>query len=61
MNHPTSEDDTHPSAADRFRLVRGIRRKDNTVYEDALVWDLFVNRDALTYEMNNLINESISR
>jgi tetratricopeptide (TPR) repeat protein len=54
INRPTSEDDTHPAPAERFRLARKISFQPIT-FEDDLVWDLFANRQALTDEMSNLI------
>jgi Zn-dependent protease with chaperone function/tetratricopeptide (TPR) repeat protein len=56
MNRPTSEDDTHPSPVERYRLARRVRCS----YELApagMVWDLFTNRIAITDEMSSLINK----
>jgi Zn-dependent protease with chaperone function len=61
LNQPTTEDDTHPSAADRFRLVRNITRKQTVLADDTLVWDLFVDKDALTREMNETIAQAVSQ
>jgi Zn-dependent protease with chaperone function len=60
INRPTSEDDTHPSPADRFRLLRNISRKESSS-DESMVWDYFVSRDALTHEMSSLIDRSLSR
>jgi Zn-dependent protease with chaperone function len=61
LNQPTSEDDTHPSPADRFRLVRNIKRRNNTERGEMAVWDFFVAKDALTAEMNTVIDRSLER
>lgn len=51
----TSEDDSHPSPADRFRLVHKLvdHRK---IEEQAQVWDLFTDREGLVNEMLDLLN-----
>jgi Zn-dependent protease with chaperone function len=50
MNRPTTEDDTHPGPADRFRLIEHVsysgRRSDSTP-----VWDLFAQRQGVMAEM----------
>jgi Zn-dependent protease with chaperone function/tetratricopeptide (TPR) repeat protein len=56
MNRPTSEDDTHPSPVERYRLARRVR----CTYDLApagMVWDLFTNRMAITDEMSSLVNK----
>jgi hypothetical protein len=45
LNQPTSEDDTHPSAADRFRLVRRVRGAGSHSSDSTMVWDLFQDRE----------------
>jgi hypothetical protein len=60
LNRPTSEDDTHPSPVERFRLIRQLGGP-STAQDNGLVWDLFQNRDALTMEMTVLIDQSIDR
>jgi hypothetical protein len=50
LNRETSEDDTHPSPNDRFRLTRRIAGA-NELPATGMVWDLFKNREALTNEM----------
>jgi Zn-dependent protease with chaperone function len=47
----TSEDDTHPSPMDRFRLVRRIVYPDGST-SSIPMWDLFANREALINEMS---------
>ena len=51
---PTTEDDTHPSPVDRFRLIRGIKSCEVAPLAGE-VWELFPNREALTREMNDLL------
>jgi hypothetical protein len=60
LTRPTSEDDTHPSPADRFRFVRQIGAGNHSD-DPAMVWDLFQNREALTMEMTKLIDKSLDR
>ena len=47
----TSEDDTHPSPMDRFRLVRRIVYPEESTSSSPM-WDLFANREALINEMS---------
>jgi|LauGreDrversion4_1035100.scaffolds.fasta_scaffold886483_1 hypothetical protein len=52
------EDDTHPSAADRFRYIEGI----TSAYkheDDSMVKDLFANWDMLTDEMTKIIEDRV--
>jgi hypothetical protein len=58
LNRKTSEDDTHPSPNDRFRLTRRISSV-NEVPATGTVWDLFKNREALTNEMTSLIQSDV--
>ena len=58
MNRPTSEDDTHPSPVERFRLARRVT-SNNELAPAGLVWDLFTNRVAITDEMSSLINAQV--
>jgi Zn-dependent protease with chaperone function len=55
---PTSEDDTHPSPSERFRLAARIR-SEKALPADGLVWDLFLNRAALTAEMSEVIGQRV--
>src|SRR4030095_1056784 len=55
MNRPTSEDDTHPSPVERYRLAHRVRCT-NEPGKAGMVWDLFTNRMAITDEMSALIN-----
>jgi tetratricopeptide (TPR) repeat protein len=60
LNRPTTEDDTHPSAADRFRLVRAFGSVDHPA-DSSMVWDLFRDREAIMMEMTTLIDRSVPR
>jgi hypothetical protein len=58
LNRETSEDDTHPSPADRFRFTRRIRSQSEPPIS-GMVWDLFKDRAALTAEMTSLIQSAL--
>jgi tetratricopeptide (TPR) repeat protein len=58
LNRETSEDDTHPSPSDRFRLTRKIGAQSEPALT-GMVWDLFTNRKALTIEMTSLIQNKL--
>jgi Zn-dependent protease with chaperone function len=58
ITRPTTEDDTHPSPIDRFRLAQRIVC-DNPPSSNAMVWDLFASRENLTDEMSKLIDERV--
>lgn len=58
LNRETSEDDTHPSPTDRFRLTRKITGA-NELPATGMVWDWFKNREALTSEMTSLIQSEV--
>jgi tetratricopeptide (TPR) repeat protein len=58
LNRETSEDDTHPSPNDRFRLTRKITGA-NESPANGMVWDWFKNREALTNEMTSLIQSEV--
>jgi hypothetical protein len=60
LRRPTSEDDTHPSAVDRFRFVRPFGSATH-VEDTSMVWDLFVNREAITMEMTASVDRAITR
>ncbi|MEP7076829.1 MAG: M48 family metallopeptidase [Acidobacteriota bacterium] len=51
LNRKTTDDDTHPSPNDRFKLIEKVISNAN-VDSDRIVWDLFADRQALTDEMN---------
>jgi tetratricopeptide (TPR) repeat protein len=58
INRPTTEDDTHPSPKDRFNLIAKINSKAAQPLT-GMVWDFFKDRDALTTEMNNMLETAI--
>ena len=58
LNRATSEDDTHPSPLDRFRLVSRVVCS-NQPDRSGSVWELFANRDALTQEMSSQIERMV--
>jgi len=60
VNRSTSEDDTHPSPEDRFRLVRRVACP-NQLGPDGKMWDLFLDREALTQEMNAEVAKMLNR
>lgn len=58
MNRVTTEDDTHPSPNERFRLTRKIvSQSEPPMY--GMVWDLFRDRTALTLEMTSTIESML--
>jgi Zn-dependent protease with chaperone function len=58
ITRPTSEDDTHPSPADRFALARRVQFSGHSE-PDGMVWDLFADREGLTQEMIKLIGSRL--
>lgn len=60
LNSKTTEEDTHPSPADRFRYIEGIKTV-NILEDNSLVSDLFENWNALTEEMTKTIDARIVR
>jgi Zn-dependent protease with chaperone function len=54
INRQTSEDDTHPSPVDRFRLVSRVICQ-NAPAPSGPMWDLFADREAITKEMSSQI------
>ena len=58
LNRQTSEDDTHPSPVDRFRLVANVVCR-NQPGPSGLMWDLFADREAITKEMSSLIEKMV--
>lgn len=60
INRPTTEDDTHPSPIDRFRLAGRIQSR-NLMPPAGMVWDLFADRDALTTEMSRMIDRQVNK
>jgi hypothetical protein len=58
VTRSTSEDDTHPSPIDRFRLAAKIVTR-GLPPANGMVWDLFANREGLTGEMSALIDQRV--
>ena len=58
MSRPTTEDDSHPSPQDRFKLIAPINSKESLPI-DGQVLDLFTDKDALTREMNDLLEQRL--
>ncbi len=60
LERKTTEDDTHPSPVDRFRLINGIKSS-QLVSDKRNVTDLFTNWNDLTGEMTKTIEERIKK
>lgn len=59
LDAETTEDNTHPAPRDRFRL--GGRILSTATYEPGgPVWDLFLDRDALTAEMTAAVARNVA-
>jgi Zn-dependent protease with chaperone function len=58
INRPTSEDDTHPSPTERFRLAQKIV-SNAPPPAPGLVWDLFADREGLTNEMSTEVEREV--
>jgi Zn-dependent protease with chaperone function len=58
INRQTSEDDTHPSPADRFRLASRVICQSQPSPSRPM-WDLFADRDAISNEMSVQIEKRI--
>jgi len=58
LHRPTSEEDTHPSPVDRFRLVSRVPCREQQPSRGAM-WDLFPNPEALTSEMTSQIESQV--
>jgi Zn-dependent protease with chaperone function len=58
LNRKTTEDDTHPSPNDRFRLTRKIVSQSEPPIS-GMVWDLFKDKAALTLEMTSTIQSLV--
>jgi Zn-dependent protease with chaperone function len=58
LQRETAETDTHPSPAERFRLISRIASRDEPAME-GMVWELFTSREALTREMSSLVEENV--
>ena len=58
INRETSDTDTHPSPAERFKLVRQMVSKESPAVT-GMVWELFADREKLTQEMSSLVEAKI--
>jgi hypothetical protein len=58
LNRQTSEDDTHPSPADRFRLVSRVICQNEPV-SSGTMWDLFADLEGITKEMSSEIEKAV--
>lgn len=54
LHRETSEDDTHPSPVERFRLASRVKTKGEPEAGGS-VWELFADREGLTREMSELV------
>jgi hypothetical protein len=59
LNRETSEDDTHPSPRDRFRLVARLQEP-SCPPRPGEVWELFNNPEAIRGEMVALIEKQVA-
>jgi Zn-dependent protease with chaperone function len=60
INREIADTDTHPSPAERFRLIERVRSREVPAAPGA-VWDLFADRDALTAEMSASVASKLTR
>ena len=60
LTRSTTEDDTHPSPVDRFRYTNRITTQTEPLIS-GMVWDLFVNREALTAEMTSMVQVNLNQ
>jgi len=58
INRQTTEDDTHPSPVDRFRLVSRVACQNHPAPSGPM-WDLFADREAITKEMSQKIESMV--
>jgi Zn-dependent protease with chaperone function len=58
LSQATTEDDTHPGPADRFRYIKGIGTS-RIPEGDTFLRDLFLNWDSLTAEMTTSIENRV--
>jgi Zn-dependent protease with chaperone function len=59
LERQTSEDDTHPSPSDRFRLASRVNTTPKTSSDDP-VWELFHNPTVLMDEMTTVVAQRVS-
>ncbi len=58
LNRPTTEDDTHPSPVDRFRLVHRLACLTPPA-PSGQMWDLFADREAISNQMTSEIQQKV--
>jgi hypothetical protein len=58
INRQASEDDTHPSPADRFRLASRVICQNHPAPPGPM-WDLFADREAISNEMSVQIEKMV--
>lgn len=59
LHRKTSEDDTHPSPVERFRLASRVKTKGEPE-AGGEVWELFADREGLTREMSRLVEANLA-
>jgi hypothetical protein len=59
MERETTDDDTHPSPRDRFRLIAGVKAQ-KCPDRPGELWDLFVDQTALKRDMLGRIEQQIA-
>jgi len=59
LNRETSEDDTHPSPKDRFRLVASLKNPKRAA-RPGDVWELFRERESIAREMMSRLEEQVA-
>jgi hypothetical protein len=60
INRETTDDDTHPSPKDRFRLVAALP-KASCAPRHGEVWSLFRNREGLVQEMMGQVERNVAQ
>ena len=60
LHRKTTDDDTHPSPADRFRFVAQLRNP-SCAPRSGEVWELFKDREAITREMMTTLEQRIAQ
>lgn len=60
MSRPTSPYDSHPAVSERIRLLQPLQDRYDVAGEQAPVWDLFDNLDALQAEMTEIVQKNVA-
>ncbi len=60
MSRPTSPYDSHPAVSERIRLLQPLQGRYDVGGEQAPVWGLFDNPDALQAEMTALVQKNVA-